>query len=136
MKKKILMIDDEVDFCYFTKKNLENTDEFEVIVENSAVAGIKTAMEKNPDLVLLDIIMPELNGSEVAFRLVNNEKTKGIPIIFLTCLAEEKDLNEFDGMRLIGGRRFLSKPCQTVELVKVIKEVLEEKANEGKTGEG
>lgn len=129
MKKKILMIDDEVDFCYFTKKNLENTKEFEVSVENSAVAGIKAAVEKSPDLILLDIIMPELNGSEVAFRLVNNPMTKDIPIIFLTCLAEEKDLTEYDGLKLIGGRRFLSKPCQTPELIKVIKEVLEEKSD-------
>lgn len=127
MKKKILMIDDEVDFCYFTKKNLESTKEFEVIVENSAIAGIKAALEKEPDLILLDIIMPELNGSEVAFRLVNNPATKDIPIVFLTCLAEEKDLNDYDGLKLVGGRRFLSKPCQTTELIKVIKEVLEEK---------
>ena len=127
MKKKILMIDDEEDFCYFTKKNLENTKEFEVIVENSAVKSIGVAIEQKPDLILLDIIMPDLNGSEVAFRLVNDARTKDIPIVFLTCLAEEKDLNEYDGLKLIGGRRFLSKPCQTADLVKVIKEVLEEK---------
>ncbi len=128
MKKKILMIDDEVDFCYFTKKNLEKTKEFDVAVENSAEKGIKTAIELKPDLILLDIIMPELDGSEVAFRLVNDARTKDIPIVFLTCLAEEKDLNEFDGLKLIGGRRFVSKPCQTSELIKIIKEVLEEAA--------
>jgi CheY-like chemotaxis protein len=128
MKKKILMIDDESDFCYFTKKNLENTKEFEVTVENSAENGIRKAMELKPDLILLDIIMPELDGSEVAFRLVHDARTKDIPIVFLTCLAEEKDLNEFDGLKLIGGRRFISKPCQTSELVKVIKEVLEAKS--------
>jgi len=58
---------------------------------------------------------------------VNNPATKEIPIIFLTCLAEEKDLNDYDGLKLVGGRRFLSKPCQTSELIKVIKEVLAEK---------
>lgn len=125
MKRKILMIDDEVDFCYFTKKNLENTGEFEVIVENKASDGIRAAIEQQPDLILLDIIMPELNGSEVAFRLVNDPRSKDIPIIFLTCLAEEKDLNEYDGLKLIGGRRFLAKPCQTEELIKVIKETIE-----------
>jgi len=128
MKKKILMIDDEADFCYFTKKNLENTKEFDVTVENSAEKGIKTAIELKPDLILLDIIMPELDGSEVAFRLVNDARTKNIPIVFLTCLAEEKDLNEFDGLKLVGGRRFVSKPCQTSELIRIIKEVLQEAA--------
>ncbi|MBL7197658.1 MAG: response regulator [Candidatus Omnitrophica bacterium] len=125
--KKILMIDDEADFCYFTKKNLENTKEFEVIVENSAENGIRTAIEQKPDLILLDIIMPELDGSEVAFRLVNDTRTKDIPIVFLTCLAEEKDLNGYDGLKLIGGRRFIPKPCQTPDLIKVIKEILKEK---------
>lgn len=127
MKKKILMIDDEADFCYFTKKNLERTREFDVLVENDAESGIKTAIEQKPDLILLDIVMPGLDGSEVAFRLVNDVRTKDIPIIFLTCLAEEKDLSEYDGLKLIGGRRFLPKPCQVEELIKVIKEVLEEK---------
>lgn len=127
MKKKILLIDDEEDFCYFTKKNLENTKEFEVIVENNAEKSIGVAIEQRPDLILLDIIMPDLNGGEVAFRLVNDTRTKDIPIVFLTCLAEEKDLNEYDGLKLIGGRRFLSKPCRTADLIKVIKEVLEGK---------
>ena len=123
MQKKILLIDDEEDFCYFTKKNLENTKEFEVIVENNAVKSIGVAIEQKPDLILLDIIMPDLNGGEVAFRLVNDARTKDIPIVFLTCLAEEKDLKEQDSLKLIGGRRFLSKPCHTADLIKVIKEV-------------
>ncbi|MDD5005500.1 MAG: response regulator [Candidatus Omnitrophica bacterium] len=127
MKKRILMIDDEEDFCYFTKKNLEKTREFEVIFENSPEKGIATAIEQKPDLILLDIIMPEMDGSEVAFRLVNDARTKDIPIIFLTCLAEEKELGRYDGLNLVGGRPFIPKPCQTPELVRVIKEVLERK---------
>ena len=127
MKKKILMIDDEEDFCFFTKKNLDKTREFEVIIETSAIQGIKTAIEQKPDLILLDIIMPELDGSEVAFRLVNDLRTKDIPIIFLTCLAEEKELGRYDGLNLVGGRPFIAKPCNISDLVKVIKEVLERK---------
>lgn len=127
MAKKILMIDDEADFCYFTKKNLERTKEFDVIVETNPESGIKAAIEQKPDLILLDIVMPQLDGSEVAFRLVNDIRTKDIPIIFLTCLAEEKDLSQYDGLKLIGGRRFIAKPCKAEELIKVIKEVLEGK---------
>lgn len=125
MKKKILMIDDEADFCYFTKKNLERTQEFDVFVETEAESGIKTAIEQKPDLILLDIVMPGLDGSEVAFRLFNDVRTKDVPIIFLTCLAEEKDLSEYDGLKLVGGRRFLPKPCPAAELISAIKEVLE-----------
>jgi len=127
MRKKILMIDDEEDFCFFTKKNLEKTREFEVVIENSAEKALQTAIEQKPDLILLDIIMPELDGSEVAFRLVNDARTKDIPIIFLTCLAEEKELGRYDGLNLVGGRPFMPKPCKTPELVRVIKEVLERK---------
>ena len=121
------MIDDEEDFCFFTKKNLEKTREFEVVIETSAEKALQTAIEKKPDLILLDIIMPELDGSEVAFRLVNDARTKDIPIIFLTCLAEEKELGRYDGLNLVGGRPFIPKPCKTLELVRVIKEVLERK---------
>jgi CheY-like chemotaxis protein len=127
MKKKILMIDDEVDFCYFAKRNLERTGELEVVVEVNARRAVEAAIAQKPDLILLDIIMPELDGSEVAFCLASDERTKDIPVVFLTCLAEEKKLTECDGVKLIGGRRFVSKPCETSELVAIIKEVLEKK---------
>ena len=127
MKKKILMIDDEEDFCFFTKKNLEKTRDFEVVVETSAERAVRTAVEQKPDLILLDIIMPELDGSEVAFRLVNDSRTKDIPIIFLTCLAEEKELGRYDGLNLVGGRPFVPKPCKTPDLIRSINEVLERK---------
>lgn len=110
-------------FVFFTKKNLENTRKFEVVFENNPLNGVKAAIQHKPDIILLDIIMPELDGSEVAFRLVNDVRTKDIPIIFLTCLAEEKDLSGTRGS--IGGRPFLAKPCETEQLTKTILEVLE-----------
>ncbi|MDD5617568.1 MAG: response regulator [Candidatus Omnitrophica bacterium] len=127
MKKKVLMIDDEEDFCFFTKKNLEKTREFEVVIENNPLNAVQTAAEQKPDVILLDIIMPQLDGGEVAFRLVNDNRTKDTPIIFLTCLAEEKDLGRYDGLSMVGGRPFIAKPCQASELARVIKEVLERK---------
>jgi len=125
MRKKILIIDDEEDFCFFTKKNLENTKKFDVIFENNPLNGVKVAIQNKPDIILLDIIMPELDGSEVAFRLLNDPSTKDIPILFLTCLADEKDLSNNKGS--IGGRPFLAKPCEVNQLVKTIQEILERK---------
>lgn len=87
-KKKILIIDDEVEFCYFTKKFLEHEKELEVIVENMADCGVKVAMEKNPDLILLDIIMPGMDGFAVLSRLKNNEETRSIPVIMLTAKGD------------------------------------------------
>ncbi|MFH0827526.1 MAG: response regulator, partial [Candidatus Omnitrophota bacterium] len=75
-KKKILLIDDEEDFCFFVKKNLENTGEFEVITAPEGKIGIDLAREEKPDAILLDIVMPKMDGTDVAEILVNDPKTK------------------------------------------------------------
>ncbi len=64
IKNTILLIDDEKSFCYFTKKNLEGTGEFEVAIATSADKGIKMAKKYKADLILLDIIMP---GKDVKY---------------------------------------------------------------------
>lgn len=87
-KKKILIIDDEVEFCYFTKKFLEHEKELEVIVENKSDCSLKVAMEKKPDLILLDIIMPDMDGFAVLSRLKSNEETRSIPVIMLTAKGD------------------------------------------------
>lgn len=87
-KKRILIIDDEVEFCYFTKKFLEHEKELEVIIENKAESSIDVAVEKKPDLILLDIIMPGLDGFAVLARLKNNPQTRTIPVIMLTAKSD------------------------------------------------
>ncbi|MDD5730365.1 MAG: response regulator [Candidatus Omnitrophica bacterium] len=121
-KKKLLVIDDEEDFSYFVKLNLEKTKEFEVLTTSDGEEGIKLAQKTHPDLILLDILMPKMSGSDVADALVNNPATKDIPIIFLTALVRKEEEKENEGE--IGGRRFISKPVSVSELISRIKMAL------------
>jgi len=122
-KKKILLIDDEKDFCFFLKGNLESTGKFEVIATSSGKKGIKLACEEKPDLILLDLNMPEMSGSEVAQSLRDRSETKKIPLIFLTALITEDEMGS-ESMANIGGYNYIAKPVTTKELVAVIKKIL------------
>ncbi|MBC8392586.1 MAG: response regulator [Deltaproteobacteria bacterium] len=121
-KAKILIIDDEEDFAYFIKLNLESTDRFEVLTSTSGQDGINLAMEKKPDLIFIDILMPEMHGTEVAEILLQNRATKSIPMIYLTAVATKKDVETKGGV--IGGRQFIAKPVTAEELIEVIESVL------------
>ena len=88
-KKKILLIDDEKDFCFFVKRNLEATGEFEVITANRGEEGIKLAERKSPDLIFLDIRMPRKDGFEVLAAIKKNEKTLSIPVVMLTAVESD-----------------------------------------------
>jgi DNA-binding response OmpR family regulator len=122
-KKKILLIDDEKDFCFFVKGNLESTGEFEVITTTSGKKGIKLACEEKPDLIFLDLNMPEMSGSEVAQNLRDRSETKKIPLIFLTALITEDEMGT-ESMANIGGYNYIAKPVTTKELIAVIKKIL------------
>lgn len=122
-RKKILLIDDEEDFCFFVKGNLENTGEFEVITTTRGKEGIELARSELPDLILLDIAMPGMYGDEVASILMSSNDTKEIPIVFLTAMVSEEEMKE-DIPQKIGGRQFIAKPVTTEELVTAIKKIL------------
>lgn len=124
-KKGILLIDDEEDFCFFVKGSLENTGEFDVMVSNRGAKGIELAQREKPDLILLDILMPEMSGDEVAEILLDNPATAKIPIIFLTAMVGKKE-DEYAALKRRGGRNFIAKPVTTEDLVYGIKKVLTE----------
>lgn len=90
MEKRILIVDDEEDFCYFVKKNLEAISNYEIIIATKGKKGIQIARNEKPDLILLDIMMPGIDGFEVLKRLKRNEKTENIPIIMLTAKDEDE----------------------------------------------
>jgi two-component system alkaline phosphatase synthesis response regulator PhoP len=87
--KKILIIDDESEYCELVKQNLELRGDFHVITANSGKEGISTATREKPDLILLDILMPGMDGFEVLKRLKEAPKTASIPVIMLTALGTE-----------------------------------------------
>jgi CheY-like chemotaxis protein len=114
-KKTVLIIDDEEDFCYFVKLNLEETGQYEVITATSGAEGIKKAIHHQPDIILLDIIMPVMTGTQVAEELLNNKSTKSIPIIFVTAIAKRSEVSRKD--EKIGGRLFMFKPVRFDDLI-------------------
>jgi len=121
MEKKILIIDDEEDFCYFVKKNLEAISNFEVITATKGKKGIQIARKKKPDLILLDIMMPGIDGLEVLKRLKKNENTQNIPVIMLT--AKDEDESK---VKALGSfcDDYLVKPVENVVLKGKIHSVL------------
>lgn len=88
-RQKILIIDDEKDFCLFIKEVLEITGKYEVSIATSGKSGIRASRYRKPDLILLDIIMPKMDGFEVLKELKQNKRTLSIPVIMLTAKVND-----------------------------------------------
>src|SRR6185295_3918644 len=90
-KKRILIIDDEASFTRMVKLNLEKTGQFDVRAENRAAGALAAAREFKPDLVLLDVIMPTMDGGDVARQIQNDRSLRGTPIVFLTATVSQRE---------------------------------------------
>jgi len=114
--KKILLVDDEVDILEFLKYNLEQ-DNFEVLVSSNGNDALKKISQK-PDLIVLDIMMPEVDGFELYQQIKANKEYQDIPIIFLTAKSGETD--EIKGLDL-GASDYIQKPISPKKLIARIK---------------
>ncbi len=85
-KKKILVTDDAIEIRALARAILET--QFEVLEAGDGTEAIKIAMESKPDYILMDIMMPTMDGIQATLQLKNNPKTKNIPIIMLTALSD------------------------------------------------
>jgi CheY-like chemotaxis protein len=120
MKKKVLIIDDEVAFTSIVKLTLEGHGGFEVCVENDSRQAIATTRKFWPDIIILDVVMPELDGGEVHTQFMADPILKRIPIIFLTAIVRQKEIDENKGM--IGGSFYIAKPVSADGLISAIEE--------------
>ena len=118
-KKRILLIDDEEAFSFGAKINLEHTGEYEVRTEADGKCALNVIREFKPDLIFLDIIMPDIDGSEVISRMKSEEDLKDIPVVFLTATITKDEVSSQDG--IIGGHPFLAKPVSTKEIIECIR---------------
>lgn len=121
-KKKILLIDDEENFCFLVKQNLEDTGEFSVEAMNDPDKGIKLAHKIVPDVILLDITMPKKSGLQVLEILKQNTKTMAIPIIMLTAHSDSDTKLKAS---YLYGDDYLVKPVSYEVLKAKIDEVLD-----------
>jgi len=119
---RILIIDDEDSFTFFVKLNLETDRRFQVTAANSGEEGLKVARVLKPDLILLDIMMPGMFGTEVSKKLLADSITRDIPVVFLSA-AISKEEAEKTGIKL-GGRDLIVKPVTKEELTSRIETAL------------
>ena len=125
---KILVIDDEPEITDIVETFLE-TAGYEVESENASEEGIEKAKSFLPDLVLLDIMMPTLDGYEICSELKRSEKTKRIPVVFLT----GKDARSDEGRSFkVGGVLYIKKPFSCERLLDIVKVVLQTVEKENK----
>lgn len=121
-KKRILIVDDEVSFARMVKLNLEKAGAFEVRTENKASYALAAAREFKPDLIILDVIMPTMDGGDVSNQIKRDRLLKHTPIIFLTATVSKREAG--DGGLNSGGSLFLAKPVSVETLIARINEHL------------
>jgi len=126
LKKKVLIVDDEPALTSLLRANLEATGRYHVLEENISRFALASACAFGPDVILLDVAMPEMDGGDIASQLKNEARTRDVPIVFITALlaSEETPL----GGVMSGGRRFLSKPVSVAEVIECIESITGEKS--------
>jgi DNA-binding response OmpR family regulator len=118
---KVLVIDDEAPIRLLCRVNLE-AEKMEVLEAADGESGLETARAEKPDVILLDVMMPGMDGWAVAERLFEDAATSQIPLVFLTARAELRDRAR--GLEL-GGVDYITKPFNPVELASIVEDLLE-----------
>ena len=121
-KKRILVVDDEAQNTRLLKLYLERTNDYAVREENDANAALSAAEEFKPDLILLDVMMPDIDGGELAARFQASTKLKTVPTVFLTAAVTKEEVEAGGG--LVGGAPFLAKPVVLSEVLDCLKQHL------------
>jgi CheY-like chemotaxis protein len=121
-KKRILVVDDQSRNTRLMKRYLEQTNDYVVREENDANAALATAEAFQPHLILLDVMMPDLDGGELAIRFKANPKLKAVPIVFLTAAVTRGEAKANGGR--LGGYPFLAKPVVLTEVIACLKQQL------------
>ena len=121
MATRVLVIDDEAPIRLLCRVNLE-AEGMEVLEAADGPSGLEKARAEVPDVVLLDVMMPGLDGWRVAEELLDDERTEAIPIVFLTARAELRDRAR--GIDL-GGVDYVTKPFNPLDLAPLVRQLLE-----------
>jgi DNA-binding response OmpR family regulator len=118
---KVLVVDDEAPIRLLCRVNLE-AENIDVLEASDGESGLELARAEKPDVVLLDVMMPGMDGWQVAERLFEDEATSQIPLVFLTARAELRDRAR--GLEL-GGVDYITKPFNPTELASVVEGLLD-----------
>jgi DNA-binding response OmpR family regulator len=121
---KILIVDDELEFAEMVALRLRRTGGYEVAVAGDGAAGLLAARENKPDVILLDLMMPKLDGYQVLEQLKKSELTGSLPVIMLTASASPKTLEK---LLQLGAADYVIKPFEPPDLMAKVKAALEQK---------
>ncbi|HDZ76544.1 MAG TPA: response regulator [Candidatus Omnitrophica bacterium] len=123
MKKKlILIIEDEQSLAKLVKSNLESTDKYSVVIASAGKEGLDKVKEHIPDLILLDLMLPDIPGEEVCKEIRRNPLIADIPVIMVT--AKSLDVDRIIG-KVVGANYYMTKPFSSDELLQQIDKLLE-----------
>jgi two-component system alkaline phosphatase synthesis response regulator PhoP len=125
-KKKILIVDDEVQLVKMVQMRLE-VNNYEVVTAHDGMEGIEKAKKENPDLILLDIMLPKMDGYKVCRLLKFDAKYKQIPIIMFSAKVQEKDVALG---KEVGADAYVTKPFKVEDLLGQIKKLLGEQSEQ------
>ena len=120
-RKRILLIDDEDDIREVAMLALETAGDYDVVTAAGGRKGIETATMFRPDLILLDVMMPELDGPSTFGLLQQSEETRHIPVIFLTAKVQAGDKRS---LLALGARGIIAKPFDPLLLPEQVLEIL------------
>jgi putative two-component system response regulator len=124
--RRILIVDNDKNTTHLIKILLEKTGRYLVFEENNSATAHQTARNFRPDLIFLDVVMPDRDGGEIAAQIRADPELQNTPIIFLTALVTRAEANA--GLH-IDGHPFLAKPINIPELIQAIEENLPARAN-------
>jgi CheY-like chemotaxis protein len=123
MARKILLVDDEAGFTELLKMNLERAGGYEVRIENDSTKAVATVRSFMPDAIILDVVMPGMDGGDVQAQLQSNPLLAGIPVVMLTALVDSTELSE-GAVAQAGSQLVLPKPVNLPLLLNVLANLL------------
>ncbi len=118
--KKIMYVEDDVDIQVIGTLALEEVGGFEIIVCNNGVEAIRDVEEFSPDLILLDVMMPEMDGMTTIKKLKENDSVSSIPVVFMTAKSQEHELTTY--MQL-GAAEVIKKPFDPMALPGILNSI-------------
>lgn len=121
-KARILVVDDEPEIVKAIRTNLE-MEGYEVLEAYNGPDALRIAREERPDLMVLDVLMPEMDGWQVLREVRGDEALKDMPVVLLTALSSDRDVDT--GWEL-GAHRYLTKPFEPERLIETVRELLGE----------
>lgn len=122
-RQKILLVDDEVAFTEMLRLNLELHTDYRIVVENDSANALATAKRAVPDLIILDAIMPGLDGFDVLRQLEDDPATRQIPVFFLTAISRKLDF-PLPSLSEVVQRKTVGKPVKLGALIREIEKAI------------